>query len=54
MRAAYAAKVVRTQAQLPPYMIDTVSYGDERPTASNKTSEGRLKNRRIEIKVMYK
>ena len=32
--------------------IEAIGYGDERPTASNDTEEGRLKNRRIEAKEL--
>jgi outer membrane protein OmpA-like peptidoglycan-associated protein len=32
-----------------PDRIKAVGYGDEKPVASNDTSEGRQKNRRIEV-----
>jgi outer membrane protein OmpA-like peptidoglycan-associated protein len=28
-------------------------YGDKKPIASNKTEEGRTRNRRVEMKVMF-
>ncbi len=36
---------------VPSSLIETVSYGESRPVASNKTREGRAKNRRVEISI---
>lgn len=32
--------------------ISITGYGDTRPTTSNETDEGRIKNRRVEIKLV--
>ena len=32
--------------------VKTEGFGDTRPVASNKTAEGRQKNRRVEFKVI--
>jgi flagellar motor protein MotB len=32
--------------------ISVIGYGDTRPIASNKTSEGRARNRRVEVKII--
>jgi flagellar motor protein MotB len=34
--------------------ISVIGYGDTRPIASNKTAEGRAKNRRVEVKLIPK
>ncbi len=54
LAAARAASVVRLLAErgVPPDRIRAVSYGQFQPVASNDTSEGRAKNRRIEIRLL--
>ena len=37
---------------MPGNMIQSIGYGAERPVGSNKTQEGRAKNRRIDIIIM--
>jgi chemotaxis protein MotB len=53
LAGARAASVVRLFAQsgLPSKRMRAVSVADVQPVASNKTEEGRAKNRRIEIRL---
>jgi chemotaxis protein MotB len=53
LAGARAARVVRLfeEAGIPGLQLLAVSHGDNRPVASNETSEGRSKNRRIEIRL---
>ena len=52
LRAANAAKLLARELGINPSLIDTISYGSQRPTASNESEYGRRQNRRIEIKVV--
>jgi chemotaxis protein MotB len=50
--AARAVNVVRfleEEVGIDPLRLSAVSYGQNRPSASNKTAAGRVKNRKIEI-----
>jgi len=53
LAGARAASVVRlfARAGLPSKRMNAVSVADSQPVASNKTEEGRAKNRRIEIRL---
>ena len=49
------AEVVRrylAQNGIPLHRINTISYGEDRPIADNKTREGRSQNRRVVIQVL--
>ncbi len=48
-RACVAAKFLIEKSDIPPGQIQVVGYADNRPIASNETSEGRCTNRRVEI-----
>lgn len=54
LAAARSATIVRyfiKRHKIEPTLLSAVSYADQRPLASNKTEEGRSKNRRIEILI---
>jgi chemotaxis protein MotB len=53
LAAARASVVVRLLATegVDPTLLSAVSYGEFQPVASNDTPEGRLRNRRIEIRL---
>ncbi len=53
LRAGETAKIIKENAGFPAMMLDTISYGDQRPAESNNTAIGREHNRRVEIKVQY-
>ena len=48
-RAASVADFFIHKVKLDPSRISTMGFGEYRPIASNKTPEGREKNRRVEI-----
>jgi len=49
-RAQAVAKYLLTQG-VDKNRLQTVSYGEEKPIADNRTTEGRAKNRRVEIHI---
>ena len=52
--AAHAALGRRGLAREPlAERLESVGYGEERPIASNKTKEGREKNRRVAFTVVH-
>jgi chemotaxis protein MotB len=54
LAGARAASVVRLlgESGVPPDRMSAVSFGQFRPVAPNDTSEGRARNRRIEIRLL--
>ena len=52
-RAKQVAKILQQKLQLSDEMITIEEHGDEKPVASNKTNDGRARNRRTEIDVVY-
>ena len=52
-RAASVARYLITHNGIDPLRVTAVSYGENSPLADNATSEGRRKNRRVEI-LVYK
>ncbi len=56
LAAARSASVVQQLSlgdNLDPKRMRAISYGETRPVTSNKTAQGREKNRRIEIEINY-
>ncbi len=56
LAAARSASVVQQLSKnvsLDPKRMKAISYGETRPLDSNETTEGRAKNRRIEIEINY-
>ena len=49
---AKAVALILEKNGIPLERISLVGYGDSRPVASNETDEGRVKNRRVEIKLI--
>ena len=51
-RAEAVKKYLYEQYQIPLHKINVISYGSEKPVASNKTKDGRAQNRRVVIRVL--
>ena len=52
-RAEQVARILQQELQLSDEMIAIEEYGADNPIATNDTAEGRAKNRRTEIDVVY-
>ena len=52
LRAVNVLKMLVEKSGLNPTYLTAVSYGEFRPIATNDTSEGRGKNRRVEIRIL--
>jgi OOP family OmpA-OmpF porin len=50
-RAAAVKQYLLASIGIEPYRVEAVGYGEDRPIANNETSEGRAKNRRIDIVI---
>ena len=51
-RAEAVKRYLFEQHQIPLHKMNIISYGSEKPVASNKTKEGRAQNRRVVIRVL--
>ena len=51
-RAEAVKRYLFEQHQIPLHKMNVISYGMEKPAASNKTKEGRAQNRRVVIRVL--
>ena len=51
-RAAAVKMYLYEQHQIPLHRINVISYGSEKPAASNMTKDGRAQNRRVVIRVL--
>ncbi|AZB42540.1 flagellar motor protein MotB [Bacillus sp. FJAT-42376] len=52
MRAVEFMKLLLTNPSLSPELFSAKGYGEFKPISSNKTTEGRQKNRRVEILIL--
>lgn len=50
-RAAAVVRYLTSQAKLPLFRVNTVGYGEDNPSADNKTRDGRKLNRRVEVRT---
>jgi peptidoglycan-associated lipoprotein len=51
-RAEAVKRYLYEQYQIPLHKMNVISYGSEKPVASNKTKDGRAQNRRVVIRVL--
>ena len=51
-RAEAVKRYLFEQHQIPLHKMNVISYGMDKPAASNKTKEGRAQNRRVVIRVL--
>ena len=51
-RAEAVKRYLYEQHQVPLYKINVISYGEDKPVASNRTRDGRAQNRRVIVKVL--
>ncbi len=50
-RAAAVVRYLTSQGKLPLFRVNTVGYGEDNPSADNKTRDGRKQNRRVEVRI---
>ncbi len=51
-RAEAVKRYLYEQHQIPLHKMSTISYGERKPAAENRTRDGRAQNRRVVIKVL--
>jgi peptidoglycan-associated lipoprotein len=51
LRAQAVQRYLYDQYQIPLHKMNVISFGEERPTASNATTSGRAQNRRVVIRI---
>lgn len=54
IRRAKAIADILISRGIPPESISVIGYGDTRPIDTNRTEQGRAKNRRVEVKLLLK
>jgi OmpA-OmpF porin, OOP family len=52
MRASAVVQYLATQYNVPAYKIYLAGLGEDKQAASNKSSEGRAKNRRVDVQLL--
>jgi outer membrane protein OmpA-like peptidoglycan-associated protein len=50
-RAAAVVRYLTGQGKLPLFRVNTVGFGEDSPSADNKTRDGRKQNRRVEVRI---
>jgi outer membrane protein OmpA-like peptidoglycan-associated protein len=50
-RAAVVFRYLTSQGKLPLFRVNTVGFGEDNPSADNKTRDGRKQNRRVEVRI---
>ena len=53
-RADRVAELLSENLSIERSMIESFGYGEERPVANNNTRSGRLKNRRVQLRLIRK
>ena len=51
-RADAVARYLTTKHQVPLWAIHMIGYGTDSPVADNKTRDGRMQNRRVEVRML--
>lgn len=52
LRASNVAQIIINDSGISPNRVSVIGYGEYRPKADNKTNEGRLENRRVDILIL--
>jgi len=51
-RAAAVIQYLASEHNVPAYKIYVIGLGKDKPVESNKTAQGRAKNRRVDVRLM--
>ena len=50
-RAEAVGEYLSAELGVPAFRVSAVGYGETRPIANNETSQGRARNRRIDVRI---